>query len=138
MYNDHCNPARSDYLPVPYCQESARNFPSCSSHRKVSLCFYSLITSFQQFLINFNVCNIKIKPFTLLCVLAHIFQRPLCSCGRYLMFVMSVTTITVMNCVVVLNVSLRTPNTHPMNNTIRKVQQNYLTIFALCFLSDDP
>jgi len=43
------------------------------------------------------------------------------------MFVMSVTTITVMNCVVVLNVSLRTPNTHPMSNTIRKVQQNCLT-----------
>uniref|UniRef100_A0A8C1PZT0 Cholinergic receptor, nicotinic, gamma n=1 Tax=Cyprinus carpio TaxID=7962 RepID=A0A8C1PZT0_CYPCA len=49
--------------------------------------------------------------------------------GKYLMFVMSVTTITVMNCVVVLNVSLRTPNTHPMSNTVRKVQQNYLTIF---------
>lgn len=50
--------------------------------------------------------------------------------GRYLMFVMSVTTITVMNCVVVLNVSLRTPNTHPMSNTIRKVQQNCLTTFC--------
>ncbi|KTF71974.1 hypothetical protein cypCar_00043715 [Cyprinus carpio] len=51
--------------------------------------------------------------------------------GKYLMFVMSVTTITVMNCVVVLNVSLRTPNTHPMSNNIRKVQQSYLTIFML-------
>ncbi|KAL0201436.1 hypothetical protein M9458_004623, partial [Cirrhinus mrigala] len=39
---------------------------------------------------------------------------------------MSVTTITVMNCVVVLNVSLRTPNTHPMSNTIRKVLLNIL------------
>lgn len=46
--------------------------------------------------------------------------------GKYLMFVMSVTTITVMNCVVVLNVSLRTPNTHPMNNTVRKVFLNIL------------
>ncbi|XP_043079761.1 acetylcholine receptor subunit gamma [Puntigrus tetrazona] len=46
--------------------------------------------------------------------------------GKYLMFVMSVTTITVMNCVVVLNVSLRTPNTHPMSNTIRKVLLNIL------------
>uniref|UniRef100_A0A8C1RNY4 Cholinergic receptor, nicotinic, gamma n=1 Tax=Cyprinus carpio TaxID=7962 RepID=A0A8C1RNY4_CYPCA len=46
--------------------------------------------------------------------------------GKYLMFVMSVTTITVMNCVVVLNVSLRTPNTHPMSNNIRKVFLNIL------------
>lgn len=41
---------------------------------------------------------------------------------RYLMFVMSVTAITVMNCVVVLNVSLRTPNTHPLTNKVRKVK----------------
>ncbi|KAG9278197.1 acetylcholine receptor subunit gamma [Astyanax mexicanus] len=46
--------------------------------------------------------------------------------GKYLMFVMSVTTITVMNCVVVLNVSLRTPNTHPMNDKVRKVLLNIL------------
>ena len=43
---------------------------------------------------------------------------PLC---RYLMFVMSVTTMVVMNCVVVLNVSLRTPNTHKMTDKVRKV-----------------
>ncbi|GAA6090873.1 acetylcholine receptor subunit gamma isoform X1 [Tachysurus ichikawai] len=44
--------------------------------------------------------------------------------GKYLMFVMSVTAITVMNCVVVLNVSLRTPNTHPLTNKVRKVLLN--------------
>lgn len=40
---------------------------------------------------------------------------------RYLMFVMVVTTIVVMNAVVVLNVSLRTPNTHSMSNKVRQV-----------------
>ncbi|XP_066508145.1 acetylcholine receptor subunit gamma-like [Hoplias malabaricus] len=44
--------------------------------------------------------------------------------GKYLMFVMTVTTITVMNCVVVLNVSLRTPNTHPMTDKVRKILLN--------------
>ncbi|XP_060722514.1 LOW QUALITY PROTEIN: acetylcholine receptor subunit gamma [Tachysurus vachellii] len=44
--------------------------------------------------------------------------------GKYLMFVMSVTAITVKNCVVVLNVSLRTPNTHPLTNKVRKVLLN--------------
>ncbi|KAK3513821.1 hypothetical protein QTP70_028863 [Hemibagrus guttatus] len=44
--------------------------------------------------------------------------------GKYLMFVMSVTAITVMNCVVVLNVSLRTPNTHTLTNKVRKVLLN--------------
>ena len=37
------------------------------------------------------------------------------------MFVMSVTTMVVMNCVIVLNVSLRTPNTHIMPDKVRKV-----------------
>lgn len=37
------------------------------------------------------------------------------------MFVMSVTTMVVINCVIVLNVSLRTPNTHIMTNKVRKV-----------------
>uniref|UniRef100_A0A672F4Z1 Acetylcholine receptor subunit gamma-like n=1 Tax=Salarias fasciatus TaxID=181472 RepID=A0A672F4Z1_SALFA len=46
--------------------------------------------------------------------------------GKYLMFVMSVTTMVVMNCVIVLNVSLRTPNTHILNNTVRKVFLNIL------------
>uniref|UniRef100_A0A4W6E9A3 Cholinergic receptor, nicotinic, gamma n=1 Tax=Lates calcarifer TaxID=8187 RepID=A0A4W6E9A3_LATCA len=41
--------------------------------------------------------------------------------GKYLMFVMSVTTMVVMNCVIVLNVSLRTPNTHIMTDKVRKV-----------------
>lgn len=44
-----------------------------------------------------------------------------CTC-RYLMFVMSVTTIVVMNCVIVLNVSLRTSSTHIMTDTVRKVR----------------
>lgn len=38
------------------------------------------------------------------------------------MFVMSVTTMVVMNCVIVLNVSLRTPNTHIMTDKVRKVR----------------
>ncbi|XP_062843317.1 acetylcholine receptor subunit gamma [Trichomycterus rosablanca] len=46
--------------------------------------------------------------------------------GKYLMFMMSVTAITVMNCVVVLNVSRRTPNTHPMSNKVRKVLLNII------------
>ncbi|XP_068593587.1 acetylcholine receptor subunit gamma [Cebidichthys violaceus] len=46
--------------------------------------------------------------------------------GKYLMFVMSVTTMVVMNCVIVLNVSLRTPNTHIMTDKVRKVLLNIL------------
>ncbi|XP_032387384.1 acetylcholine receptor subunit gamma [Etheostoma spectabile] len=46
--------------------------------------------------------------------------------GKYLMFVMSVTTMVVMNCVIVLNVSLRTPNTHIMTNKVRKILLNIL------------
>ncbi|XP_063049013.1 acetylcholine receptor subunit gamma [Engraulis encrasicolus] len=46
--------------------------------------------------------------------------------GKYLMFVMVVTTIVVMNAVLVLNVSLRTPNTHSMTDRVRKVLLNYL------------
>lgn len=46
--------------------------------------------------------------------------------GKYLMFVMSVTTMVVMNCVIVLNVSLRTPNTHMMTDKVRKVFLNIL------------
>ncbi|XP_056149874.1 acetylcholine receptor subunit gamma [Lampris incognitus] len=46
--------------------------------------------------------------------------------GKYLMFVMSVTTMVVMNSVIVLNVSLRTPSTHKMTNTVRKVLLNIL------------
>lgn len=38
------------------------------------------------------------------------------------MFVMSVTTMVVMNCVIVLNVSLRTSSTHIMTDTVRKVR----------------
>uniref|UniRef100_A0A8C4GDE9 Cholinergic receptor, nicotinic, gamma n=1 Tax=Dicentrarchus labrax TaxID=13489 RepID=A0A8C4GDE9_DICLA len=46
--------------------------------------------------------------------------------GKYLMFVMSVTTMVVMNCVIVLNVSLRTPNTHRMTDKVRKILLNIL------------
>ncbi|XP_042353857.1 acetylcholine receptor subunit gamma isoform X1 [Plectropomus leopardus] len=46
--------------------------------------------------------------------------------GKYLMFVMSVTTMVVMNCVIVLNVSLRTPNTHIMTDRVRKILLNIL------------
>ncbi|KAI3374997.1 hypothetical protein L3Q82_021527, partial [Scortum barcoo] len=46
--------------------------------------------------------------------------------GKYLMFVMSVTTMVVMNCVIVLNVSLRTPNTHIMTDKVRKILLNVL------------
>ncbi|XP_028833551.1 acetylcholine receptor subunit gamma [Denticeps clupeoides] len=46
--------------------------------------------------------------------------------GKYLMFVMVVTTIVVMNAVVVLNVSLRTPSTHIMTDKVRKVLLNIL------------
>ncbi|KAJ8389572.1 hypothetical protein AAFF_G00118090 [Aldrovandia affinis] len=46
--------------------------------------------------------------------------------GKYLMFVMAVTTIVVMNCVIVLNVSLRTPNTHLLTDKVRKIFLNIL------------
>ncbi|XP_034039057.1 acetylcholine receptor subunit gamma [Thalassophryne amazonica] len=46
--------------------------------------------------------------------------------GKYLMFVMSVTTMVVMNCVIVLNISLRTPSTHIMTDGVRKVFLNLL------------
>uniref|UniRef100_A0A3Q3D0Q8 Cholinergic receptor, nicotinic, gamma n=1 Tax=Haplochromis burtoni TaxID=8153 RepID=A0A3Q3D0Q8_HAPBU len=46
--------------------------------------------------------------------------------GKYLMFVMSVTTMVVINSVVVLNVSLRTPNTHKMADKVRKIFLNIL------------
>ncbi|XP_066219420.1 acetylcholine receptor subunit epsilon isoform X2 [Saccopteryx leptura] len=41
--------------------------------------------------------------------------------GRYLIFVMVVATLIVMNCVIVLNVSLRTPTTHAMSLRLRHV-----------------
>lgn len=41
--------------------------------------------------------------------------------GRYLIFVMVVATLIVMNCVIVLNVSLRTPTTHAMSPRLRYV-----------------
>ncbi|XP_065388335.1 acetylcholine receptor subunit epsilon isoform X3 [Macaca fascicularis] len=41
--------------------------------------------------------------------------------GRFLIFVMVVATLIVMNCVIVLNVSLRTPTTHSMSPRLRHV-----------------
>ncbi|XP_041094262.1 acetylcholine receptor subunit epsilon [Polyodon spathula] len=41
--------------------------------------------------------------------------------GKYLIFVMFVTTLIVTNCVIVLNISLRSPSTHNMSRTIRHV-----------------
>nr|XP_004666966.1 acetylcholine receptor subunit epsilon [Jaculus jaculus] len=41
--------------------------------------------------------------------------------GRYLIFVMVVATLIVMNCVIVLNVSLRTPTTHATSPRLRRV-----------------
>ncbi|XP_057391592.1 acetylcholine receptor subunit epsilon isoform X1 [Balaenoptera acutorostrata] len=41
--------------------------------------------------------------------------------GRYLIFVMVVATLIVMNCVIVLNVSCRTPTTHAMSPRLRHV-----------------
>ncbi|XP_045680308.1 acetylcholine receptor subunit epsilon [Phyllostomus hastatus] len=41
--------------------------------------------------------------------------------GRYLIFVMVVATLIVMNCVIVLNLSLRTPTTHAMSPRLRHV-----------------
>lgn len=40
---------------------------------------------------------------------------------RYLIFVMVVATLIVMNCVIVLNVSLRTPTTHDTSPRLRQV-----------------
>ncbi|KAJ6654966.1 hypothetical protein lerEdw1_006437 [Lerista edwardsae] len=41
--------------------------------------------------------------------------------GKYLIFVMTVATLIVMNCVVVLNVSLRSPSTHTMSEGLKHV-----------------
>lgn len=49
------------------------------------------------------------------------------------MFVMSVTTMVVMNCVVVLNVSLRTPSTHKMKDNVRKVREGLDGLVGIFF-----
>ncbi|XP_042327896.1 acetylcholine receptor subunit epsilon [Sceloporus undulatus] len=41
--------------------------------------------------------------------------------GKYLLFVMVVATLIVMNCVIVLNVALRSPNTHAMSQRLKHV-----------------
>ncbi|KAM6969740.1 acetylcholine receptor subunit epsilon [Aplochiton taeniatus] len=41
--------------------------------------------------------------------------------GKYLIFVMSVTTLIATNQIVVLNISLRSPNTHTMSRTIKHI-----------------
>lgn len=45
---------------------------------------------------------------------------------RYLIFVMVVATLIVMNCVIVLNVSLRTPTTHAMSPRLRHVSTRWV------------
>lgn len=45
---------------------------------------------------------------------------------RYLIFVMVVATLIVMNCVIVLNVSLRTPTTHAVSPRLRHVSTRWV------------
>nr|1OED_E Chain E, Acetylcholine receptor gamma subunit [Torpedo marmorata] len=46
--------------------------------------------------------------------------------GKYLIFVMFVSMLIVMNCVIVLNVSLRTPNTHSLSEKIKHLFLGFL------------
>uniref|UniRef100_A0A8C4Q834 Cholinergic receptor, nicotinic, gamma n=1 Tax=Eptatretus burgeri TaxID=7764 RepID=A0A8C4Q834_EPTBU len=55
----------------------------------------------------------------------HYCIQNTCVC-RYLMFKMVVVTIIVMNSVISLNVSLRTPNTHRMSTRIRRIFIDFL------------
>uniref|UniRef100_A0A8B9HUS1 Cholinergic receptor nicotinic gamma subunit n=1 Tax=Astyanax mexicanus TaxID=7994 RepID=A0A8B9HUS1_ASTMX len=52
--------------------------------------------------------------------------------GKYLIFVMSVTTLIVTNCIVVLNFSLRSPSTHTMSRTLKHVCLSVTTLHVLC------
>uniref|UniRef100_A0A8C6WRJ3 Cholinergic receptor, nicotinic, gamma n=1 Tax=Neogobius melanostomus TaxID=47308 RepID=A0A8C6WRJ3_9GOBI len=70
-------------------------------------CFMSIVTLLGQTVFLFLIAN-KV-PET---------SKAVPLIGKYLMFVMSVTTMVVVNCVIVLNVSLRTPNTHKMTDKI--------------------
>uniref|UniRef100_A0A8C6TWZ1 Cholinergic receptor, nicotinic, gamma n=1 Tax=Neogobius melanostomus TaxID=47308 RepID=A0A8C6TWZ1_9GOBI len=74
-------------------------------------CFMSIVTLLGQTVFLFLIAN-KV-PET---------SKAVPLIGKYLMFVMSVTTMVVVNCVIVLNVSLRTPNTHKMTDKVRKVR----------------
>uniref|UniRef100_A0A8C6TTN5 Cholinergic receptor, nicotinic, gamma n=1 Tax=Neogobius melanostomus TaxID=47308 RepID=A0A8C6TTN5_9GOBI len=76
-------------------------------------CFMSIVTLLGQTVFLFLIAN-KV-PET---------SKAVPLIGKYLMFVMSVTTMVVVNCVIVLNVSLRTPNTHKMTDKVRKVRLN--------------
>ncbi|XP_029436323.1 acetylcholine receptor subunit epsilon isoform X2 [Rhinatrema bivittatum] len=60
--------------------------------------------------------------------------------GKYLIFVMTVSTLVVLNCVVVLNVSLRTPSSHTMSRKIKHVFLEVLPPYLGMHLepSDDP
>uniref|UniRef100_A0A674E2U9 Acetylcholine receptor subunit epsilon n=1 Tax=Salmo trutta TaxID=8032 RepID=A0A674E2U9_SALTR len=49
--------------------------------------------------------------------------------GKYLIFVMSVTTLIATNQIVVLNISLRSPNTHTMSHTIK----HWMVLMCLCY-----
>lgn len=48
-------------------------------------------------------------------------HKALCLLPRYLTFLMVVTVVIVVNAVIVLNISLRTPNTHSMSQRVRQV-----------------
>uniref|UniRef100_A0A8C6TVI4 Cholinergic receptor, nicotinic, gamma n=1 Tax=Neogobius melanostomus TaxID=47308 RepID=A0A8C6TVI4_9GOBI len=78
-------------------------------------CFMSIVTLLGQTVFLFLIAN-KV-PET---------SKAVPLIGKYLMFVMSVTTMVVVNCVIVLNVSLRTPNTHKMTDKVRKILLNIL------------
>lgn len=54
------------------------------------------------------------------CEPAAPYEAP-CPLCRYLTFLMVVTVVIVVNAVIVLNVSLRTPNTHSMSQRVRQV-----------------
>ncbi|XP_030043824.1 acetylcholine receptor subunit epsilon isoform X3 [Microcaecilia unicolor] len=60
--------------------------------------------------------------------------------GKYLIFVMTMSTLVVLNCVVVLNVSLRTPTSHSMSRKIKHVFLEVLPVYLGMHLqpSDDP
>ncbi|KAJ8347695.1 hypothetical protein SKAU_G00262840 [Synaphobranchus kaupii] len=56
----------------------------------------------------------------------------------YLIFVMSVTTLIVTNCIIVLNYSLRSPSTHNMSRSIKHVFLEVVPRFlGLSYLGDD-
>lgn len=101
--------AGSDCLPLPYCSEDPWDIAFCSSHRQVSQCVFSA-----------NLCWVFVvfNP-SLLTNTDILLIFP-----RYLIFVMCVTTLIATNQIVVLNFSLRSPSTHTMSHTIKRVSRS--------------